>query len=88
MNKLQKAWDNYKKPTPRKFRKKGDWALLIGFLALIAQITDTVSFLLENPKIQVWVGDNVYASLLSFCALFSIVYKFYTNFKKDKENPD
>ncbi len=88
MNKLQKVWENYKKPTPDRFRKKGDWALVIGLIALLAQLVDAALLLLENDKVQAWLGDTHYAAILSACTLFAIIYKFYTNTQPENKDED
>ena len=90
MNKLKNTWVNYKKATPEKFRKKGDWALLVGVIALLAQLVDGILVLIENEKIQVMLGGHVYAQVLTICTLFAIIYKFYTNTKtihKEEDTP-
>lgn len=75
-----KLWDNYKKRTPKKWRIRGDFALLG---AMIIQIIDFITpFIADAPGLtdleKYWV-PKILSTIL-------IIYKFWTNTKKDQPN--
>jgi len=80
---INKEWNNYKKPTPPKWRKRGDISLLISFLLLVIDF------------IMTWAGDipglteHQAFYLPKILALVGIFIKFWTNTKKTQDrNPN
>jgi hypothetical protein len=67
-----KFWDNYKKPTPAKWRKRGDFALLL--LVALQPFILTAPF---NDVVK-WYIEVIFTTLL-------VVFKFWTNTKKENE---
>ena len=61
---ISKGWDNYKKPTPTKWRKRGDISLLISFLLLVIDFVIT------------WVGDI--PGLSEHQAFYLTVFNIYS----------
>lgn len=69
---LNKQWENYKKPTPVKWRKKGDYALVL--LMALQPFLMTAPF---SDKVK-WYVDVIFTFLL-------VSFKFWTNTKKENE---
>jgi hypothetical protein len=61
---MKNLWENYKTPTPDKFRKLGDWLLLIAGIGgiVLSQLT----------LVPAWVG--------SIISLIGIIGKILSNF--------
>jgi len=68
--------NNYNKPTPRRWRYKGDTAVLIALVLWLAE--DFVAAAPESimsPEMAHWVVKGIGA--------IALLYKFYTNTKFD-----
>jgi hypothetical protein len=72
VKKLNKEWENYKKPTPVKWRKRGDYALVL--LIALQPFLMTAPF---SDKVK-WYIDVIFTFLL-------VTFKFWTNTKKQNE---
>lgn len=70
---MNKRWENYKKPTPVKWRKVGDFALL-----LCVFLSGSIMSLPIDEQGKLWTifGLN----------LISTIIKFWTNTNKDEKN--
>lgn len=73
---MKNLWQSYKQPTPNKWRKRGDWALIMAIVVLIVDyITPSIS---EIPGLN--DGQRFWIAKLFGVVL--IIYKFYTNTRK------
>ena len=68
---LKKHIDNYKKPTPIKYRQMGDLALVI-LVALQGIIAAAPSNILSEKQ-AFWIG--------SIITVLTVIFKFWTNTK-------
>jgi len=68
---LKKHIDNYKQPTPIKYRKMGDLALII--LVTLQGIIAAAPSNILNEKQAFWIG--------SIITVLTVIFKFWTNTK-------
>jgi len=68
---LKKHIEDYNKPTPSKYRKMGDLALII-LVALQGSIAAAPATVL-NEKQSFWIG--------SILTILTVIFKFWTNTK-------
>jgi hypothetical protein len=69
---MKNIWENYKKPVPFKWRKRGDFALAL--LVALQPFLLTAPF---NEKVK-WYIDVTFTILI-------VTFKFWTNTRKDEE---
>lgn len=71
---IQKVWENYKKPTPVKFRKIGDFSLLLIPVIQIG-LAEAPEGVLE-PSTKFWIGF--------VASIVLTIVKFLTNTMPEK----
>lgn len=76
MRSAKKLWIDYKKPTAKAWRKRGDFALLM--LVTVQGLIISAPTEVLNPKESYWLGGIL--------TVLVIAFKFWTNTHTEDEN--